>query len=236
MSNYIVDGSDLTSVANAIRAKSGGSSSLSFPSGFVSEIGNISTGGGGYDLDDIVSGTAPTGAVAIGASLIRQYFFYQNTAITSVCAPSAGIGAEAFRECTYLQTAVIKNGVGANNRLVSAFRGCTSLTAVDLTAFTAYAASVFLNCTNLTTLILRGNTVHNLWAGVGIFNGTPFANGGSGGTIYIPKVLYDQLGTGTNDYKAATNWSTLDGYGTVTWAKIEGSQYENYYADGTAIA
>lgn len=36
--------SDLTSVANAIRAKSGGSSQLAFPSGFVSEIGNISTG------------------------------------------------------------------------------------------------------------------------------------------------------------------------------------------------
>ena len=49
MSNYIVDGSDLTSVANAIRAKSGGSSQLAFPAGFVSEIGNIPTGGGGGD-------------------------------------------------------------------------------------------------------------------------------------------------------------------------------------------
>lgn len=38
--------SDLTSVANAIRAKSGGSSQLAFPAGFVSEIGNIPSGGG----------------------------------------------------------------------------------------------------------------------------------------------------------------------------------------------
>lgn len=45
MSNYIVDGSDLTSVANAIRAKSGGSSQLTFPAGFVSEIQSIQTGG-----------------------------------------------------------------------------------------------------------------------------------------------------------------------------------------------
>ena len=37
---------DLTSVANAIRAKSGGSGQLAFPSGFVSEIGNIPSGGG----------------------------------------------------------------------------------------------------------------------------------------------------------------------------------------------
>lgn len=35
---------DLTSVANAIRAKSGGSSQLAFPAGFVSEIGNINHG------------------------------------------------------------------------------------------------------------------------------------------------------------------------------------------------
>lgn len=37
--------SDLTSVANAIRAKSGGSNQLAFPAGFVSEIGNIPSGG-----------------------------------------------------------------------------------------------------------------------------------------------------------------------------------------------
>lgn len=49
----------------------------------------------------------------------------------------------------------------------------------------------------------------------------------TGGTIYIPKVLYDHLGDGTSlDYKAATNWSTVDGYGAITWAKIEGSAYE----------
>lgn len=39
--------SDLTSVANAIRAKSGGSSQLAFPAGFVSAIQAIPSGGGG---------------------------------------------------------------------------------------------------------------------------------------------------------------------------------------------
>ena len=38
--------SDLTSVADAIRAKSGGSSQLAFPAGFVSEIQAIPSGGG----------------------------------------------------------------------------------------------------------------------------------------------------------------------------------------------
>lgn len=45
MSNYIASDTDLTAVANAIRAKSGGSTSLVFPGGFVSEIGSIQTGG-----------------------------------------------------------------------------------------------------------------------------------------------------------------------------------------------
>ena len=39
--------SDLTSVANAIRTKGGTSAQLAFPSGFVSAIGDIPTGGGG---------------------------------------------------------------------------------------------------------------------------------------------------------------------------------------------
>lgn len=45
--------SDLTSVANAIRAKSGGSSSLAFPSGFVSEIQAIPSGGGGASYTEL---------------------------------------------------------------------------------------------------------------------------------------------------------------------------------------
>ena len=53
-------------------------------------------------------------------------------------------------------------------------------------------------------------------------------------TIYIPKALYDHLGDGTAlDYRVATNWTTKAT--TVTFACIEGSQYENYYADGTPI-
>jgi len=45
MPNYIASGTDLTSVANAIRTKGGTSSPLVFPSGFVSAIGAIPSGG-----------------------------------------------------------------------------------------------------------------------------------------------------------------------------------------------
>ena len=46
MANYAVKSSDLVSVADAIRTKGSTSASLSFPDGFVTAIGNISTGGG----------------------------------------------------------------------------------------------------------------------------------------------------------------------------------------------
>ena len=92
----------------------------------------------------------------------------------------------------------------------------------------------FGTCSSLSTLILRREDA--ITALGGTLSGTPFASGGTGGTIYIPEALYDHLGDGTSlDYKAASNWSTVDGYGTITWAKIEGSQYENYYANGTPI-
>lgn len=37
--------------------------------------------------------------------------------------------------------------------------------------------------------------------------------------IYVPEALID-------DYKAASNWKTIDGYGFVEWLPIEGSEFE----------
>lgn len=53
--------SDLGDVADAIRAKSGGSSQLAFPSGFISEIDSIQTGGGSFEGLQLVSVDSTTG-------------------------------------------------------------------------------------------------------------------------------------------------------------------------------
>lgn len=45
MSNYLVDGSDLTDIADAIRAKGGTSAELEFPQGFVDAVEAIPSGG-----------------------------------------------------------------------------------------------------------------------------------------------------------------------------------------------
>lgn len=84
----------------------------------------------------------------------------------------------------------------------------------------------FINSSPVDVIVFDSPTITTLSDAAGM-NNSVFGQNGTGGTIYIPKSLYDHLGDGTEyDYKAATNWSTLDSYGTITWAQIEGSEYE----------
>lgn len=94
--------------------------------------------------------------------------------------------------------------------------------------------NVFINCSSLKTLLIGdANTKPASLGNINSFSGTPFADGGSGGDIYIPKALYDHLGDGTNlDYLSNPRWNTLNSYGTITWHPIEGSEYETYMPGG----
>ena len=57
MAKYIVTDTSLSSIADAIRTKGGTSSSLAFPSGFVSAINDISAGGGNNKEEEIINRT-----------------------------------------------------------------------------------------------------------------------------------------------------------------------------------
>ena len=108
----------------------------------------------------------------------------------------------------------------------SCFYGDSKLELCDLGEATSIGNSAFYNCSKLSVLILRRSSICAL-GNINAFSGSPFKSGGTGGTIYIPKALYDHLGDNSSlDYQKATNWSTIYGYGTITWAKIEGSIYE----------
>jgi hypothetical protein len=223
---------DLTAVANAIRAKGGTSASLSFPTGFIDAIDAIQTGGGGgIDVNDLVMGTAPSGKVVLDtATQIPTYSLYAKTAITSIFASSVTcVGAYAIQSCAALETFVsTKLNAGIGNYGISK---CTALDAIDLAgrtnSLTTYANNAFNGDTHLTKLIIRGSAVPTL-GGTAAFTNTPFASGGSGGTLYVPSALI-------SDYQAASNWSTILGYATNSIVAIEGSIYETQYADGTPI-
>lgn len=223
---------DLTSVANAIRTKGGTSAQMAFPAGFVSAVEDI--GADGISVDTWAT-TGASGRIVLNATSIRRFAFYGNSSITEIYAKNVEtVSSNCFQQG------------GASVAVFPAlltFSGqyelgnITNLIAVDLGAnFSSFNQATFEGCTSFNTLIIRNaSNVPNL-SNRNVFNQTKFANGQSGGTIYIPEILYNHLGDGSSlDYKAATNWSTMDGYGTITWAKIEGSIYETQYADGTPI-
>ena len=220
---------DLTSVANAIRTKGGTSAQLAFPAGFVSAIGDIS-GGGGDNLPAFLMGTL-TEIDDDSVTSIRPYAFRSYSGMTSVKLHNAtAFGTQAFYG--FGSATVLALPAAASWPPITS----SSIQTLDMGPNVGGINSGMIqNATNLAALIIRKTSLVSL-ANTSQFNGTKFANGSTGGTIYIPKVLYDHLGDGTAlDYKAATNWSTIDGYGTITWAQIEGSYYETHYADGTPI-
>lgn len=98
------------------------------------------------------------------------------------------------------------------------FGNCSKLKIVDLGNCSKIDANCFRNTTLFDTLILRRSSVTAL-GNTNNAMGPRFLNGGAGGEIYVPSSLIDS-------YKAATNWATLEAYGTITWKALEGSIYE----------
>ena len=148
-----------------------------------------------------------------------------------------GIGSNAFSYCTKLNSAdfplVESVGTGAFDGCsslksvnlpmlekvqMSAFYNCAALTSLDFPKANYIYANAFNRCKQLSRLVLRSNTLCTL-GNTNAFDGTPFAAGGTGGTVYVPQALITQ-------YQNATNWSTLYAAGTCNFVAIEGSEYE----------
>lgn len=233
MAEYLIQDTSLDAIADAINAKTGGSSAMT-PAQMVLEIQSIPTGGGGDPyaiarsiLDRSITEYIDDGLTAIGHSAFRDckrlttLRAHGVTAVGTACIEGTKISALAFPSLTTIAS--------------PAYGNLSTLLVLDYGESFGSIGSNALPFINLQTLILRRSS--SLVNGAtSSMNGTPMKQGGAGCTIYIPKALYDHLGDGTAlDYKNATIWSTYDAYGTITWAQIEGSQYENYYGDGTPI-
>lgn len=178
--------------------------------------------------------TGITKASLPNATYIPDSYCQGCTGLTSFYAPLAtATGGNCFYGCNSLEYAVLPSFEWNGS---SSFYYCNNMLAADLGPNASSMSTYFFrDCAKMATLILRGSSICSL-NHTTVFNNTPFASGKAGGTIYIPESLYNHLGDNSaSDYKAASNWSTIDGYGTITWAKIEGSYYETHYADGTTI-
>lgn len=229
-------------------------------SGSIAITGNTIKGGG-FSFSGITSFSAPNVTSMSGAN--NSYAFYACQSLTSInfpnltttvnasefCADCKSLtsinfpklktaGSTMFRICIELLTAVLPSLQNTSNNM---FQNCSKLKIVDIgAAARGYNSKLYdrwvNGVTTLETLILRTDTLVELGSTNAYDITSRMRSGGAGVTIYIPQSLYNHLGDNSSlDYKAATNWSTVNEWGTITWAKIEGSIYENAYADGTTI-
>lgn len=96
---------------------------------------------------------------------------------------------------------------------------CQYLEVCDIGKAKSIAANTFANCYKLQTLIMRRTSVTTC-ANVSAFLNTPLRGRNSlTAKVYVPSALIDS-------YKAASVWTTLNGYGYIEWCAIEGSPYE----------
>lgn len=185
---------------------------------------------GTFYLSNLVSIDCPN------VTKIERYGLGYSEALTGTAFfPKAIIDTSAFQQCKLVDYIVFD---GCESWMGSFATNCQKVKAIDAGVNSkGFGTLAFASNALMDTLIIRRSSAIATLGGINVFSGTPFKSGGTGGTIYIPKALYDHLGDGTTlDYKSATNWSTIDGYGTITWAQIEGSYYETHYADGTVIS
>lgn len=249
----------LTAYANEIT----GESDTTLSDAVASLASGYGQGGGGYSVKDIFMGTAPSGTDVLfePTATVPAFGISGRRSITKLTVDASGVTSSgqnggfagyAVSHNFVPKIHLIGNGGGSvqsymcydngsTSSLVtivcrgfiningSGFRSNKGLKAIDLTMTGNFGGdAIFRDCTLLDTIIIRSSAVPTL-SSTGAFTNTPFASGKAGGTIYVPSALIDS-------YKATTNWSTVNGWGTVTWAAIEGSAYENAYADGTPIS
>lgn len=174
-----------------------------------------------------------TGDVVLPSTVtsIGQYSFASCKNISTFTATGAittfgtytFVGASADHKMTVREIHLPNLGtsiaLNLNFGSTTAANACQNLEICDIGKAKSIAANTFANCYKLQTLIMRRTSVTTC-ANVSAFLNTPLRGRNSlTAKIYVPSSLI-------NSYKAASVWTTINGYGFVEWLAIEGSPYE----------
>lgn len=168
MSEYLIQDTTLSAIADAIRAKTGTSEQLT-PEQMAAAITNIQAGGDDSSFREVIEGTAVKPTLPSDLTKIRDYAFYElrSLALTSLPAGVTSIGNYAFYYCNNLAVASLPSGVtsiGSN-----AFYRCSKLALTSLPAgITSIPTRVFYDCYNL--------ALTSLPAGLTMIGNYAFAN------------------------------------------------------------
>ena len=161
--NDIQLNADLKSIADAIRTKGSTSASLSFPTGFISAIGDISGGAIVDPLSVSANGTysAPTGhaydPVTVnvptggGGDLTTLEKVMDGTYSGALIGDSAAVTIKDnfFQHCAFLTSVSFPAVTSIGNY---AFQDCPSLTSVSFPSATSIGAYAFWSCYFLTSV------------------------------------------------------------------------------------
>lgn len=155
----LVQDASLTSVANAIREKTGGTDPLTFPDGFVSALEGITIGVAKepYIEETYNTDGSLTGFVMHGRTKIRSYEFNNctNLALNSLPNGVTSIGYRAFFGCKSLALTSLPSGV--TNIGGEAFAYCINLALTSLPeGLTSIESQAFRSCTGLTSITFEG--------------------------------------------------------------------------------
>lgn len=151
-------------------------------------------------ITDIYCFTGCTSLEALNLPNLKttsSYAFADCSALRILNVPQLTVvDAQAFRNCTSLIELYFPN---VTTVYTSGFGGCSALEKVVFDKSVGFVRqTIFNNCSSLTALVLRGETLSTL-SYTNVFQGTPIEAGT--GYIYVPQALIE-------DYKVATNWIT----------------------------
>lgn len=151
MANYTVTDLELTSIANAIRTKGGTSTSLAFPSEFISAINDISTGvnDDGY-IQTTLQQVSNSTASYVGARALWDFSSLESVRMDNVTEISMyafwgciQLSNVAFPKCEYIDTNAFQS------------TAITEVTSDNFPALTSVHISAFTSCSLLSRVILN---------------------------------------------------------------------------------
>lgn len=197
---------DLASVANAIRAKSGGSGQLTFPSGFVSEIGNIPSGG-----DDAIISSTTKRIWMLGAIELKTSAFVGYQMEVFYAPDVTKTGQYSFNGVNNLKALILPNLTNAGDFTLWVTTNKAVTCAIDLSKKITFNNVKFRDDSPCDVILRSAEMCPNT-----AMTATTWGVGAKT-KFYVPSSLL-------SSYLADTNWNT---FGSSRILPIDGSAYEN---------
>lgn len=180
-------------------------------------LSQISGGGSGPTLSTFIRGVASYSSELHYTTASWQ----QLTAPENVAYDKVWISDEFCSQISYDQSRIKHFFINYIPSVDGYYKNRISLESfyVNMSGANGIYSNCFSNCSNFKDLIITKNDGVMKLQNVNAFVSTPFASGGTGGTLWVPSALI-------SSYQSATNWSTILGYANNHIKAIEGSIWE----------